>query len=228
MKKHIQYNSTARSTGRTVVRANQPIKTVNSKRKLLLALIAPLLLAFLAPATHAAILQYDAFLSGPNESPPNASPGTGFATVSYDNSAHTLLVDVSFTGLQGTTTASHIHAATTVPGTGTAGVATTTPTFAGFPLGVTSGTYHNLLDLTLSSSYNPAYVTLVGGTVPLAEANLVAAMASGEAYLNIHSTVVPGGEIRGFLTLVPEPSSLSIVVLGGAAIAWFARRRTAV
>ena len=199
MKKHIQYNSTARSTGRTVVRANQPIKTVNSKRKLLLALIAPLLLAFLAPATHAAILQYDAFLSGPNESPPNASPGTGFATVSYDNSAHTLLVDVSFSGLLGTTTASHIHAATASPGTGTAGVATTTPTFAGFPLGVTSGTYHNLLDLTLSSSYNPAYVTLVGGTVPLAEANLVAAMASGEAYLNIHSTVVPGGEIRGFL-----------------------------
>src|ERR1039458_5807535 len=92
MKKHIQYNSTARSTGRTVVRANQPIKTVNSKRKLLLALIAPLLLAFLAPATHAAILQYDAFLSGPNESPPNASPGTGFATVSYDTAAHTLLV----------------------------------------------------------------------------------------------------------------------------------------
>ena len=228
MKKHIQYNSTARSTGRTVVRANQPIKTVNSKRKLLLALIAPLLLAFLAPATHAAILQYDAFLSGPNESPPNASPGTGFATVSYDNSAHTLLVDVSFSGLLGTTTASHIHAATTVPGTGTAGVATTTPTFAGFPLGVTSGTYHNLLDLTLSSSYNPAFVTATGGTISGAEAVLVAAMASDEAYLNIHSNIVPGGEIRGFLTLVPEPSSLSIVVLGGAAIAWFARRRTAV
>jgi|ERR1035441_9827207 hypothetical protein len=228
MKNRMQNNSTARSSGRTVIRANQTTTTVNSKRKLLLASIGTLLLALLAPAAHAAILQYDAFLSGPNESPANASPGIGFATVSYDNSAHTLLVDVSFSGLTGTTTASHIHAATAAPGSGTAGVATTTPTFAGFPLGVTSGTYHNLLDLTLSSSYNPAYVTSVGGTIPGAEAALTAAMAAGEAYLNIHTApTFTGGEIRGFLTLVPEPSSLSIALLGGAAIAWFARRRSA-
>src|ERR1022692_2210010 len=225
MKKHIQYNSTARSTGRTVVRANQPIKTVNSKRKLLLASIGALLLALLAPAAHAAILQYDAFLSGPNESPPNGSPGTGFSIVGYDNSAHTLLVDVSFSGLLGTTTASHIHAATASPGTGTAGVATTTPTFAGFPLGVTSGSYSNLLDLTLASSYNPSYVTANGGTTAGAEAALLAAMAADEAYLNIHTTVVPGGEIRGFLTLVPEPSTYALVS-AGAGFLLLARRRS--
>ena len=172
------------------------------------------------------MLQYDAFLSGPSESPPNASSGTGFATVDYDNSAHTLLIDVSFFGLTGNTTMAHIHAATAVPLTGTAGVATTLPYFAGFPIGVTSGTYNNTLDLTLASSYNPAYVTAHGGTTAGAEVALAAAMAAGEAYFNIHTSTFGGGEIRGFL-VVPEPSSLAIVVVGGA-LAWFARRRITV
>src|ERR1017187_3380567 len=227
MKNQMQYDSTARSTARTVVRANQPIQTMKLKRNLLPAIMAPMLLALLVPATHAATLHYDAVLNGPSESPPNASPGTGFATVDYDNSAHTLLVDVSFTGLLGPTTASHIHAATAVPFTGTAGVATTTPYFAGFPIGVTSGTYNNVLNLTLASSYNASYITANGGTTAGAEAAMAAAMAAGESYFNIHTSVFPEGEIRGFLVVVPEPSSVAIVFVCGA-LAWSARRRTKV
>jgi CHRD domain len=227
MKNHMAYNTTARSTARNVVLANPPTKTMKSNRRLLPALMAPVLLALLVPATHAAILEYDASLSGPNESPPNGSPATGSAVVDYDNSAHTLLVDVSFTGLTGTTTASHIHAATVVPGAGTAGVATTTPTFPGFPLGVFSGTYVHTLDLTLATSYNAPFLTASGGTPAGAEAALAAAMAAGEAYLNIHTSTFGGGEIRGFLTLVPEPSSVAIVLVCGA-LAWSARRRTKV
>ena len=172
-------------------------------------------------------LTYEAFLSGPNESPPNASPGTGFAVVTvntgYAGTDDWLTVDVSFSGLLGTTTASHIHAATATPGTGTAGVATTTPTFAGFPLGVTSGVYTNTLDLTLASSYNPAYVT-ANGSIAGAETALLAAIASDEAYLNIHTTVVPGGEIRGFLVPVPEPSTYALAATG-AGMLWAAMRR---
>jgi hypothetical protein len=175
--------------------------------------------------------QYFANLDGPSEAPHNASPGTGFATVDYNNVAHTLTVDVTFSGLLGTTTASHIHAPTLDPfpqavtGLETAGVATTTPTFAGFPLGVTSGTYHNVLDLTLSSSYNPSYVTANGGTTATAEAALTSAIASGKAYWNIHTSVVGGGEIRGFLLPVPEPSTLTLAGLGLAGMVAFARRR---
>jgi hypothetical protein len=48
---------------------------------------------------------------------------------------------------------------------------------------------------------------------------LVAAMFANESYLNIHTTTFPGGEIRGFLTLVPEPSTLALAGLGGVGMA---------
>jgi hypothetical protein len=192
---------------------------------LLKKILVPALAIGLAPCVHATIFDYQANLTGPSESPPNASPGTGFADVQYNNSAHTLSLNISFSGLTGTTTASHIHAATASPGTGTAGVATTTPYFAGFPIGVTSGTYVNTLDLTQASSYNPAYVTANGGTTASAEAALAAALAADEAYLNIHTSTFGGGEIRGFLVLVPEPSSLVLLGLTAAGLAWQRRRR---
>lgn len=150
-------------------------------------------------SAQAAVVSYIAFLDGPSESPPVATTGFGTGQVDVDAVAHTMRVRASFASLIGTTTASHIHAATLVAGSGTAGVATTTPTFAGFPLGVMAGTYDNTLDMTLASSYNPSYITAHGGTTATAEADLFAAIAAGKAYLNIHSTFAPGGEIRGFL-----------------------------
>src|SRR5439155_18597611 len=130
--------------------------------------------------------QYSVTLSGPNESPPNASPATGSGEIDYNDFLHTLQVQFSFSGLTGPTTASHIHAPTATPFTGTAGVATTTPYFAGFPIGVTSGSYSNTLDLTQSSSWNPSYVSANGGTTAGAESALASAMAAGESYLNVH------------------------------------------
>jgi hypothetical protein len=105
--------------------------------------------------------------------------------------------------------------------TGTAGVATTTPYFAGFPIGVSSGTYDVTLDLTQSSSYNGSFVTGNGGTTATAESALLSAIASGKAYLNIHSTTFGSGEIRGFL--VPEPASLGL--LAPVAVMALRRRR---
>ena len=192
----------------------------------LLSLLVVSTLSLLPSGTaKATIFQYQTFLSGANESPANASPGTGFATVFLDDLLNTMTLNLTFSGLTGTTTASHIHAATAVPGVGTAGVATTTPTFVGFPLGVTSGAYNTVLDMTLATSYNSAYVTAHGGTTAGAEAALFAAIASGSAYLNIHTTTFGGGEIRGFLTPVPEPSSMALLGLGGLVIARAARRR---
>ena len=162
-------------------------------------------------------------------SEPTASPGTGYGTALYDDVLHTLTLDCTFSGLVATgsgTTASHIHAPTALPFQGTVGVATTTPTFAGFPLGVTSGVFHSVLNLTQSSSWNPAYVTANGGTTAGAESAFAAALASGKSYWNIHSQTFGGGEIRGFMQLVPEPASCVLVGLGVFGLASVTRRRS--
>ena len=172
------------------------------------------------------MFEYVANLSGPNESPANSSPGIGTAEVFLDDVAQTLRVVVSFSGLEAGTTASHIHAPTSQPFSGTAGVATTTPTFPNFPLGVTSGTYDHTLDLTSSSSYNPAFVTANGGSVAASEAALIAALNSGESYLNIHTSAHTGGEIRGFLAQVPETTSTAaLMTIAVLAICGLARYR---
>lgn len=157
---------------------------------------------------HAAFLTYVTTMSGPNESPPNASPGTGVANVFIDDVAHTMRVVATFSGLQGTTTNCHIHGPTTTAFTGTAGVMTRTPTFLNFPSGVTSGSYDHTYDLTQAGSFNPAFVTANGGSVPAARAAFYQAMADGKAYFNIHSNVYPGGEIRGFMQIgTPTPTA---------------------
>jgi hypothetical protein len=178
--------------------------------------------AMVALATHvnAAVLHFDALLDGPSWQPDVSvtTPGTGTAAVTIDTDAHTMAVAITFAGLLGTTTASHIHCCTSLPLQGLTGVATTTPTFAGFPLGVTSGTYNNILDLTLASSFNPVFVTANGG-IAGAEAALIANMLDDKTYLVIHSTFRPAGEIRGFLrqTQVPEPGTLALLGLAGLA-----------
>jgi hypothetical protein len=78
-------------------------------------------------------------------------------------------------------------------------VATTLPTFTDFPSGTTSGTYSHTFDMLDVSSYNPAFVTAHGGTAAGAAAAILAGLEAGQAYLNIHTTTFPAGELRGFL-----------------------------
>ncbi len=185
-------------------------------------LIAIVGLASLALPSQAAIVSFSSGLSGPAEAPPNASPGTGTTLVTFDTTAQTMRVQVTFSGLMGNVTVAHIHATTAVAFAGTAGVATPTPTFPGFPAGNTFGTYDQTFDMTLASSYNPAFITNNGGTPASASAVLFSALEAGKAYMNVHSTLFPGGEIRGFP--VPAPSAAALIGMGGL-VATRRRRR---
>src|ERR1700730_14160645 len=166
------------------------------------------------PAAQATPMTFVGNLSGANEVPPIASPGTGLATVILDPTAQTLQVNATFSGLTSNDTAAHIHCCAPL-GTNV-GVATTVPAFPGFPLGVTSGTYNSVVfDLTQSTIYNAAFVTLEGGLAQ-AEAALIAGIESGPPYFNIHTRNNPGVEIRSQLFAVAAPEPASLVLLGSA------------
>lgn len=148
-------------------------------------------------------------LDGLSVNPPNASPATGHAGLVLIGDQ--LDVSLTFSGLIGTVTASHIHCCTPPPGN--AGVAVT---FIGFPTGVTSGAYTNQFDLANASSYNSAFITAHGGTVASAEAALLAGMRTGQAYTCVHTAVFPGSEIRAFLV----PILLNDGFESGDTLAW--------
>jgi hypothetical protein len=178
----------------------------------MVALVAALV--GISASANAAVFVFQTTMDGPSEFPTNASPGTGFAQVDYDNVAHTMRVQANFTGLLGTTTAAHIHSPIPLVGNPTASVATQTPSFSGFPLGVTSGNMDTTFDLTMASSWNAPYITANGGTPAGAEAAFFTEMTAGRSYFNIHTSQFGSGEIRGFLALIPEPSTLALAGLG--------------
>lgn len=173
------------------------------------ALLVVALLVLAAVPAGAAVTSYTATLSGGAEAPPNASAATGFAQVDIDPVAHTMRVFATFEGLEAGVTAAHIHGPTAVAGTGTAGVATPTPSFPGFPSGVMAGAYDTTFDMTQVASFNASFITNNGGSPATAEVALFAAIADGKAYLNIHTSAYPGGEIRGFLQSTSVPAEAS-------------------
>lgn len=120
--------------------------------------------------------------------PPTSSTGSGLATGTYDTTTNIITINLSFSGLISPVTASHLHAPA-VPGVG----APVVIGLAGFPLGVTSGSYANVFTLTEAQ-----------------ETNLLA----GLFYVNIHTIMFPGGEIRGQIQLQPVPELATLLLLG--------------
>ena len=194
------------------------------KRVLSVLALAAASTAVAVPAAAApADPSYRAVASGALESPPNPSPGTSLVTI--DLGGKEMFVDMPFRDLDGTTTDVHIHCCT---GTAFTGVAPVAVPFQDFPMGVTAGTYSKAIPLDDAMSYDPAFVSTHGGTASSAETALIDAINANEAYVNIHTSLYPNGEIRGWLVAappVPETAEWSMLAVGLAGLMWMSRRR---
>ena len=165
-----------------------------------------------APMTASAvhIYQYTASLSGANEVPANAATGTGLATLFYDTIANTFDFSLAAFGLTGTATGYHIHAP-----------ATTTQN-AGVVVDLSSTDFIQLVGTNS---------LLVGGDDVAAPANFLMHLEMGHAYVNVHTTMNPGGELRGQLMRVgevpaiPEPGTYAMLLAGVGAVGLVVRRR---
>lgn len=152
---------------------------------MIIALLSALALA--SPASSpAATSSYIANLKGSNEVPPNPSPGTGTAFITYDDVAHSLTLSGSFSGLVAGLTAGHYHGPA-LPGAN----ASVVHGFSGLPLGSTSGSWTDVWMLTPTQE---GYLT------------------GGLLYVNLHSQTYGGGEIRG--QVVPDATPAHTVTWG--------------
>jgi hypothetical protein len=166
-------------------------------------LSAALLLAS-GTGAHAAFIPLTATLDGAQETPPNASPGTGSAAFILDDVNRTLITAATFSGLTGTTTSADIEDSTGL----IVHLIPAGPT--GFPIGVMRGSFTNL------------WTGLTPGDV--------AALESGRYFIDIRTTAFSNGEIRGPIVsaaAIPEPASLVLGATGAVAllgVAWLRRR----
>jgi len=166
--------------------------------KKLLPLLGMLALPVLAPA--------QSFVGNLTPGQEAADPGTrsGSGIINLVLVGQTMTLSGSFMGLSGTFSDIHIHGAAT-PGVN-AGVlySLNTPSLLTLGADNKSGTING--QITLSPTPNGRNVTI---------AQQIQDLNSGLWYFNVHSTpLFGGGEIRGQILAVPEPSTLALVGLG--------------
>jgi hypothetical protein len=152
---------------------------------------------------------FNTTLLGSNEVPPTGSSGTGTGVFTLNDAQTTLEVNIAFSGLGTPDSAAHIHCCAPV-GANASVVLSFIP--AGFPLGVTSGTFDHVFTLATDLS-------------GISTAAFLSNLFAGETYANIHTTQFGGGEIRGQLpAAVPEPGSFAVLGFGLLALAAMRRQ----
>jgi hypothetical protein len=154
---------------------------------------------FSVPAS-AAIINLTASIDGNQEVPPTGSPATGTGTMAYDDVANLLSWNISYTAstMLGTPTVSHFHG----------------PAQVGSNAGVQ-------VDIVANSG---GIASPMVGSATITEPQELDLLA-GLWYINIHSTAVPSGEIRGQVNVVPIPAAVWLFGSGLLGLIGLARRK---
>jgi hypothetical protein len=166
-----------------------------------------LALAFSASLSLAQAQSFTATLNGAQDGG-GARQGTGFATLTLVGTS--LSITGSFSGLTTPMSSGHIHGPA-IPGLTTNVIYDLVG--PGILSGTTSGTYAGTLNLIP----NPTGYTTI--------AQQLTDLNNGLWYLNIHDSTFPGGEIRGQILPVPEPSAVALAGIGAGALVGVLRRR---
>jgi hypothetical protein len=161
------------------------MKTKNVGFQIMLALIASVLVA---PAAHSQTERFSASLSGANEVPPINSAGTADFQMSIEQGAITFSLD--FSDLSSPLAVAHLHFA---PSKVAGGVMIflcgggNQPACPAATSGNITGT------ITAANVTGPTGQGITAGDLDSA----LEAVRSDLSYANMHTTIFPGGEIRG-------------------------------
>ena len=165
--------------------------------------IAVLLTGYLLSVNaSAATINLFASIDGSQEVPPNGSPGTGTAVMTFDDITNLLSWNITYSGLDGTPTLSHFHGPA--------------------PVGVNAGVQVNIVANSGGSIASP----MIGSATITNDQE--ADLLSGLWYINIHSILYPGGEIRGQVEVVPIPAAIWLFGSGLIGLIGLVRRKQAV
>ena len=160
--------------------------------------------SLLAITTVARAEQIGALLTGYEESPSVSTTGTGEFTATIAPDGDTILYTETYSGLQGTVTQSHIHV-------GQLGVngsiviflcqTATNPDPTGLaPECPQQGTVTGTITAANVIAGATASQQLKAGDL----AAVITAIRAGMAYANVHTTLSPGGEIRGQIRVIAK------------------------
>lgn len=140
---------------------------------------------------HSRRARFRARLSGFNEVPARSSGGTGRFIATIDDVAQTITYELSYATLDGVVAAAHVHVG---------------------QVGVNGGVSFFLCGGGTAPVCPPAPATVTGTVMatdilgPTTQGiaagefdKVVAAIRAGVSYANVHTSVAPGGEIRGQL-----------------------------
>lgn len=122
-------------------------------------------------------------MNGANERP-NANPSLANGAAVFVRNGATVSYTVTFQGIASAPTGLHIHAPATAAQT--SGIIVDLLTT---PQPNTSG--------VLTGTFNASNIRSIAGQPPISMDSLFVLLQAGNAYVNVHSTTYPGGEIRG-------------------------------